>query len=62
MTGATQTADAAATDALGWLRRVVPSVFADRTDLHLDRRRLKRGDVFVALRGERVDGASGISR
>ena len=56
MTGATQAADAAATDALGWLRRVVPSVFADRTDLHLDSRRLKRGDVFVALRGERVDG------
>ena len=34
----------------------MPSVFADRRDLHLDNRQLKRGDVFVALRGERVDG------
>ena len=56
MSGAGHTADMAATDALGWLRRVVPSVFADRSDLHLDSRRLKHGDVFVALRGERVDG------
>ena len=47
---------AAATDALAWLRRVAPSVFTDRRDLHLDSRQLKRGDVFVALRGERVDG------
>ena len=44
---------AAANEALGWLRQVVPSVFADRRDLHLDNRLLKRGDVFVALRGER---------
>ncbi len=46
----------AATEALGWLRQVAPSAFSDRRDLHLDSRRLKRGDVFVALRGERVDG------
>ena len=50
------TVEAAATDALGWLRQVAPSVFADRRDLHLDSRCLKRGDVFVALRGNHVDG------
>jgi UDP-N-acetylmuramoyl-L-alanyl-D-glutamate--2,6-diaminopimelate ligase len=49
-------ASAAATDALGWLRQVAPSVFADRRDLHLDSRCLKRGDVFIALRGNHVDG------
>ena len=49
-------AETAATDALGWLRQVAPAVFADRRDLHLDNRDLKRGDVFVALRGNRVDG------
>ena len=48
--------EAAATEALGWLRQIAPSVFADRRDLHLDSRRLKCGDVFVAVRGERVDG------
>ena len=53
--GATQH-ESAATEALGWLRQIAPSVFADRRDLHLDSRRLKRGDVFVAVRGERVDG------
>ncbi len=47
---------AAATEVLGWMRQVVPAVFADRRDLHLDNRQLKRGDVFVALRGERADG------
>ena len=46
----------AATDALGWLRQVAPSVFADRRDLHLDNRCLKRGDVFLAVRGHHVDG------
>ena len=49
-------AETTATEALGWLRRVAPLVFSDRRDLHLDSRRLQRGDVFVALRGERVDG------
>ncbi|MDQ3446782.1 MAG: Mur ligase domain-containing protein, partial [Pseudomonadota bacterium] len=49
-------ASVAATEALGWLRQTAPSVFADRRDLHLDSRRLKRGDVFLAVRGERVDG------
>ena len=49
-------AEKTAIEALGWLHRVAPSVFADRRDLHLDNRHLKRGDVFVALRGERVDG------
>ncbi len=56
MNSSAYSAEKAATDALGWLRRVAPSVFADRSDLHLDNRQLKRGDVFVALRGERVDG------
>ena len=46
----------AATDALGWLRQVAPSVFADRRDLRLDSRCLKRGDVFLAVRGNHVDG------
>ena len=49
-------ASAAATDALGWLRQVAPSVFADRRDLRLDSRCLKRGDVFLAVRGNHVDG------
>ena len=56
MNSAAHSAETTATHALGWLRRVVPAVFADRGDLQLDHRRLKRGDVFVALRGERVDG------
>ena len=54
--GAREQQEIAATEALGWLRQVAPSVFSDRHDLHLDSRRLKRGDVFVALHGERVDG------
>ncbi|MBA2411809.1 MAG: UDP-N-acetylmuramoyl-L-alanyl-D-glutamate--2,6-diaminopimelate ligase [Burkholderiaceae bacterium] len=41
---------------MSWLRQVAPSVFADRRDLHLDSRRLQRGDVFIALRGSRADG------
>ena len=49
-------AEKTATEALGWLHRVAPTVFADRRDLHLDNRNLRRGDVFVALRGEKVDG------
>lgn len=51
-----QLLSAAATDALGWLRQVAPSLFADRRDLHLDSRCLKRGDVFLAVRGKHVDG------
>ena len=49
-------AQSAATEAVGWLRQVAPSVFADRRDLHVDSRRLQRGDVFVALRGTVADG------
>lgn len=47
---------AVAADALRWLRQVAPSAFADRRDLQLDSRRVKRGDVFIALRGATVDG------
>ncbi len=47
---------AAAAEALSWLRQAAPSVFTDRRDLHLDSRRLKRGDVFIALRGNAADG------
>ncbi|HVE90558.1 MAG TPA: UDP-N-acetylmuramoyl-L-alanyl-D-glutamate--2,6-diaminopimelate ligase [Burkholderiaceae bacterium] len=54
-------AEGVAMDALGWLRQVAPSVFADRRDLHLDSRQLKPGDVFVALRGARVDGRQYLS-
>ena len=54
--GAGEQHQSAATEVLGWLRQVAPSVFADRRDLHLDSRRLKHGDVFVAVRGEHVDG------
>ncbi|HVG04658.1 MAG TPA: UDP-N-acetylmuramoyl-L-alanyl-D-glutamate--2,6-diaminopimelate ligase, partial [Burkholderiaceae bacterium] len=54
-------AETVAIDALSWLRQVAPSVFADRRDLHLDSRRLKPGDVFIALRGARVDGRQYLS-
>ncbi len=54
-------AEAVAMDALGWLRQVAPSVLADRRDLHVDSRQLKPGDVFVALRGARVDGRQYLS-
>ncbi|MBA2548911.1 MAG: UDP-N-acetylmuramoyl-L-alanyl-D-glutamate--2,6-diaminopimelate ligase [Burkholderiaceae bacterium] len=43
-------------DTLSWLRHKVPSVFSERHDLHLDSRRVKEGDVFIALRGDTVDG------
>ena len=51
----------AAADALSWLRQVAPSLFADRRDLHLDSRRLKRGDAFIALRGNAADGRDYLS-
>ena len=41
---------------LAWLRRVAPSVFAQRRDLQLDSRKVKPGDVFLALPGAAVDG------
>ena len=56
MSSAANSVEKVATDVLGWLRGVAPSVFADRCDLHVDNRHLKKGDVFVAMRGERVDG------
>jgi UDP-N-acetylmuramoyl-L-alanyl-D-glutamate--2,6-diaminopimelate ligase len=40
------------TEALAWLRAQAPAA----RDLHLDSRKLAPGDVFVALRGARVDG------
>lgn len=52
---------AVAADALGWLRHVAPAVFADRRDLHLDSRRIKRGDVFIALPGNAADGRDYLS-
>lgn len=52
---------AAAADALNWLRQVAPSVFSDRRDLHLDSRRVGRGDVFIALRGNAADGRDYLS-
>ena len=54
-------APAVAADALGWLRHAAPSVFADRRDLRLDSRRVKRGDVFIALRGHAADGREYLS-
>ncbi|MBC8118113.1 MAG: UDP-N-acetylmuramoyl-L-alanyl-D-glutamate--2,6-diaminopimelate ligase, partial [Burkholderiaceae bacterium] len=48
-------------DALAWMRHAVPSVFTDRRDLHLDSRRVKRGDVFVAVPGGKTDGRDYLS-
>ena len=48
-------------DTLSWMRHTVPSVFSDRRDLHLDSRRVKRGDVFIAVRGEKADGRDYLS-
>jgi UDP-N-acetylmuramoyl-L-alanyl-D-glutamate--2,6-diaminopimelate ligase len=48
--------EATTADALTWLRHVAPSVFFDRRDLQVDSRRVQRGDVFIALPGERDDG------
>lgn len=43
-------------ETLAWLRAAAPAVFAQRRDLHLDSRRIKPGDVFLALPGAAVDG------
>ncbi|MEP6608815.1 MAG: UDP-N-acetylmuramoyl-L-alanyl-D-glutamate--2,6-diaminopimelate ligase [Burkholderiaceae bacterium] len=50
-----------ARDALSWLRHAAPSVFRDRRDLHVDSRLVRPGDVFIALRGETVDGRDYLS-
>ncbi len=49
-------ASAVAADALSWLKQTVPAVFTERHDLHLDSRRIRRGDVFIALPGKAADG------
>jgi UDP-N-acetylmuramoyl-L-alanyl-D-glutamate--2,6-diaminopimelate ligase len=41
---------------LAWLRTVAPAVYAQRRDLQLDSRKVKPGDVFLALPGAAVDG------
>ena len=56
-----QPASAVAADALSWLKQTAPAVFTERRDLHLDSRRVKRGDVFVAVRGNAVDGRDYLS-
>jgi UDP-N-acetylmuramoyl-L-alanyl-D-glutamate--2,6-diaminopimelate ligase len=43
-------------ETLAWLRTVAPAVFAERRDLQLDSRRIKCGDVFVAVPGTTDDG------
>ena len=43
-------------NSLAWLRKVAPAVFAQRRDLQLDSRKVKPGDVFLALPGAAVDG------
>jgi UDP-N-acetylmuramoyl-L-alanyl-D-glutamate--2,6-diaminopimelate ligase len=43
-------------NSLAWLRAVAPAVFAQRRDLQLDSRKVKPGDVFLALPGAAVDG------
>jgi UDP-N-acetylmuramoyl-L-alanyl-D-glutamate--2,6-diaminopimelate ligase len=43
-------------NSLAWLRTVAPAVFAQRHDLQLDSRKVKPGDVFLALPGAAVDG------
>jgi UDP-N-acetylmuramoyl-L-alanyl-D-glutamate--2,6-diaminopimelate ligase len=45
-----------AMNTLAWLRRVAPAVFAQRRDLQLDSRKVRPGDVFLALPGAAVDG------
>jgi UDP-N-acetylmuramoyl-L-alanyl-D-glutamate--2,6-diaminopimelate ligase len=51
----------AVADSLKWLRAVAPSVFAQRRDLQLDSRQLTRGDVFIAVPGEKTDGRNYLS-
>ena len=46
-----------AMNTLAWLRRVAPAVFAQRRDLQLDSRKVKPGDVFLALPDPRVINA-----
>jgi UDP-N-acetylmuramoyl-L-alanyl-D-glutamate--2,6-diaminopimelate ligase len=43
-------------NSLAWLRTVAPAVFAQRRDLQLDSRKVRPGDVFLALPGAAVDG------
>jgi UDP-N-acetylmuramyl-tripeptide synthetase len=45
-----------AMESLSWIRQVAPVVFAQRRDLQLDSRKVKPGDVFVALPGVAADG------
>jgi UDP-N-acetylmuramoyl-L-alanyl-D-glutamate--2,6-diaminopimelate ligase len=45
-------------DTLAWMRKAAPVVFAQRRDLQLDSRKVKPGDVFLALPGAAVDGRS----
>jgi UDP-N-acetylmuramoyl-L-alanyl-D-glutamate--2,6-diaminopimelate ligase len=45
-------------ETLAWVREVAPTVFAKRRDLHLDSRKVKPGDIFLALPGAAVDGRS----
>ena len=48
--------NAVATSTLAWLRASAPAVFAERRNLQLDSRKVKPGDVFVALPGSTADG------
>ena len=43
-------------DTLRWVRSVAPTVFAQRRDLQLDSRKVRPGDIFLALPGAAVDG------
>jgi UDP-N-acetylmuramoyl-L-alanyl-D-glutamate--2,6-diaminopimelate ligase len=43
-------------DTLAWLRDCAPGVFTQRRDLQLDSRKVKPGDVFLAMPGAAVDG------
>ena len=49
-----------AMEIMGWLRQNAPAVFAGR-DLQVDSRRMKPGDVFIALPGA-LAGKSGDGR
>jgi len=43
-------------ETLKWVRSVAPAVSAQRRDLQLDSRKVKPGDIFLALPGAAVDG------
>jgi UDP-N-acetylmuramoyl-L-alanyl-D-glutamate--2,6-diaminopimelate ligase len=45
-------------ETMAWLRAAAPRVFAQRRDLQLDSRRVKPGDVFLAMPGAAADGRS----